>query len=123
MDRHEGVRASRVPYFALGRIAMVANPDMGVNIFKPVIANHVVAIAHHLELEHVLSLGKDKSLLLACGSVKCMIQLITILVDDLIRDVGQRYGSPLRTIALQEAVNDFGSHPHKKLNNFWRPNV
>ncbi len=68
------MRAARMPDLALGRIAMVADPDMGVQVFESVIANHVITVTDHLEHDHVLAVGEDEGPFLAGRGVKRMVK-------------------------------------------------
>ena len=63
---------------------MVADPNVSVIILELVVADHVIAIAHHLKDEHVLSLRQHEGSLLAGRSVKGMIQVVAILVNNLV---------------------------------------
>ena len=49
----ERVSATGMPHLTFRRIAMVPDPDMGTQVFQPVIAHDIIAIANHLEDEHV----------------------------------------------------------------------
>src|SRR5208282_1886171 len=123
MQCYEWMCTTRVPYFALGRITMVADPDVSMKILKPVVANHVVAIAHHLKHQHIFSVGEDKSSFFARGSVIRVIQAIAVLVDNLVRDARPRQRCGSQPSAVEEALDGFRPHTHKILNDFWRPRV
>ncbi len=57
----EGMGAARVPDSPLGWITVVADPDMRVNIFELVVADHIIAICNHLQHHHVFAMGKHES--------------------------------------------------------------
>ena len=83
------MRPARVPDPALGRIAVMADPDVSPDVFQLVGANHVVAVGDHLQDQQVLAVGEDEGSRFAGGRVKGPVETIAILEDDLILHVDQ----------------------------------
>ena len=80
----KGMRAAGMPHAPFGWVAVVANPDMRVRVFKLIILNHFVAIADHLQHQQILTVRKHKGFLLILEGVERSIQAVAILVDILI---------------------------------------
>ena len=62
----------------------VMTPQDSLEVLELVVADHVVAVAHHLEDRHVLAVGEDEGALVAGGPVKGLVQTETVLVNELI---------------------------------------
>ena len=58
---NEWVGTAGMPDFPFRRIAMMPDPNVGVEIFQPVIANHIIAVADHLEHEQVFPVRQHES--------------------------------------------------------------
>ncbi len=67
VETDEGTRAAGVPDPPPGRVAVVPDPDVRVQVLEPVMADHVVAVADHLEHRRVLPVREHERPLLAGG--------------------------------------------------------
>ena len=65
----EGMSPSRVPDPALGRITLVADPDVGGHLLDPIIPDHVLGVTDDLEDDQVAGVGEDEGVLFPQGSV------------------------------------------------------
>jgi len=59
------VRAARMPDSALRRVAVVADPDVSLEIFQPVILYNIISIPDQFENDQVLAVRNDECFLLA----------------------------------------------------------
>src|SRR5207245_8572413 len=59
------VRAARMPDSALRRVSVVADPDVSLEIFQPVILYNIISVADQFENDQVLSVGYNECFLLA----------------------------------------------------------
>src|SRR6266702_2744979 len=59
------VRAARMPDSALRRVAVVADPDVSLEIFQPVILYNIISIPDQFENDQVLAVRKDECFLLS----------------------------------------------------------
>ncbi len=66
----EGVGAARMPDAALGGIALVGDPDVGLEVHQLVVLGDLLGIAHDLQDHHVPAVGQDKGPLLAQRGVE-----------------------------------------------------
>ena len=80
----EGVRAGGVPDAALGRIALMGDPDVSREVVHPIVLHHLFGIADDLEDQQVSGVREDERLLLAQGRVEALVQLEAVLVDELV---------------------------------------
>ena len=65
VQSYKRVRAAGMPDPALRRIAVVANPDVSLEIFQPVILYNIISIADQFENDQVLAVRDNECLLLA----------------------------------------------------------
>ena len=65
-------------------ISLVGDPDVGLEIFEPVILRGLLGIPDDLQDHHVPAVREDERPLLAEGGVKTPVQLETVLEDELV---------------------------------------
>ncbi len=111
VEAYEWMSAAGMPHTALGRVALMGNPDMGVEVLKPIILGHLLGVTDNLQDHHVPAMRENKGLLVAQGAVKGEIQLIGILIDAFFfRFIfGERFKFPL----LLECCQGFRSDADK----------
>src|SRR2546428_10316047 len=59
------VCTARMPDPALRRIAVVADPNVSLEVFQPVVFYNVISVADEFENDQVLAVGNDECFLLA----------------------------------------------------------
>ena len=80
----ERVGPARMPDAALGRIALMGDPDVGLEFFQLVIAGDQLGIAHDLQNHHVLAVGHDKGFFVAQRGIKPGVELERILAHEFV---------------------------------------
>ena len=80
----ERVRAAGVPHAALGGIALVGDPDVGLEIQQLVVVGHLLRVADDLQDHHIAALGEDKGPFLAQGGIISLVELVAVLGDELV---------------------------------------
>ncbi len=86
----EGMGAARMPDPALGRVALMRDPDAGRDVLQPVVLHHLLGVAHDLEHDQVPPVAEHEGPLLAQTGVEGRVQLEGVLVDELILDRARR---------------------------------
>src|SRR6266566_2171381 len=84
VQSYKRVRAARMPDPALRRIAVVADPDVRLEIFQPVILYDIISVADQFENDQVLSVRDDECFLLAQRRVILEVEPVAVLVDELV---------------------------------------
>ena len=84
VEGREGVGAAGVPDPAPGGIALVGDPDVGLEVQQLVIVSGFLGVAHDLQDQHVAALGHDEGLLFAQGGVIGLVQLVAVLGHKLV---------------------------------------
>ena len=92
VERAEGMAAARMPDAAAGRIALMGQPGMGLEIIQLVIADDVLRIADDFQDHHVPAMGHDKGLFLAQRGVIMRVDLEAVLIDELILGIAPVQG-------------------------------
>src|SRR5205809_3311866 len=81
------VRAARMPDSTLRWIAVVADPDVSLEIFQSVIFYNIISVADQFENNQVLAVGNDECFLLAERRVVLMVETVGVLVDELVLEL------------------------------------
>src|SRR5207253_6663840 len=81
------VCTARMPDTALRRIAVVANPDVSLEIFQPVIFHNIISIADQFENNQVLTVRDNECFLLAQRRVVLEVEPVAVLVDELVLEL------------------------------------
>src|SRR5439155_11299867 len=81
------VRAARMPDPAFRRIAVVANPDISLEIFQPVILYNIISIADQFENNQVLAVRDNECFLLAQRRVVLEVETVAVLVNELVLEL------------------------------------
>src|SRR5437667_3129903 len=81
------VCAARMPDPALRRIAVVANPDVSLEILQPVIFYNIISVADQFENDKVLAVRDNECFLLAQRSVVLEVEPVAVLVDELVLEL------------------------------------
>src|SRR5438309_7004892 len=81
------VRAARVPDSAFRGIAVVANPDMCLEILQPVILYNIISIPDQFENDQVLAVRDNECFLLAQRRVVLEVETVAVLVDELVLEL------------------------------------
>src|SRR5207245_3047152 len=81
------VRAARMPDSALRRVAVVANPDVSLEIFQPVVLYNIISIPDQFENDQVLAVRDDECFLLAQRRVVLEVEPVTVLIDELVLEL------------------------------------
>src|SRR6266576_3631772 len=84
VQSYKRVRAARVPDPALRRIAVVANPDVSLEILQPVILYNIISISDQFENDQVLAVRDNECFLLAQRRVVLMVEPVAVLVNELV---------------------------------------
>src|SRR3989442_10112517 len=74
------VRAARMPDTPLRRIAVVANPDVSLEIFQPVILYNIISVADQFENNQDLTVRDNECFLLAQRRVVLEVETVGVLV-------------------------------------------
>src|SRR2546425_1488321 len=84
MQSDERVRSPGMPDPALRRIAVVADPDVSLEIFQPVILYNIISIPDQFENNQVLTVRDNECFLLAQRRVVLEVEPVAVLVDELV---------------------------------------
>src|SRR6267143_5161039 len=87
VQSYKRVCAARMPDPALRRIAVVADPDVSLEIFQPVVLYNVISIADEFENDQVLAVGDNECFLLAQRRVVLEVEPVAVLVDELVLEL------------------------------------
>src|SRR2546428_8482839 len=87
VQSYKRVRAARMPDPALRRIAVVANPDVSLEILQPVILYNVISVADQFENNQVLTVRDNERFLLAQRRVVLEVEPVAVLVDELVLEL------------------------------------
>src|SRR6266566_6093234 len=87
VQSYKRVGAARMPDTALRRIAVVADPDMSLEILEPVILYNIISITDQFENDQVLAVGDDECFLLAQRRVVLEVEPVAVLVDELVLEL------------------------------------
>ena len=80
----ERVRAARVPHAALGGIALVGDPDVGLEILELVVLHVLLGVAHQLEDQQVSRVREHEGALLAQRGVEGVVEPVGVAPDELV---------------------------------------
>ena len=84
VEPHKGMGSARVPDPALGGIALVGDPDVGLKLLEHVEPDHLLGVAHDLEDHHVLAVGEHKGPLGRARLVEGLVEVKGVLKDELV---------------------------------------
>src|SRR5437879_7601178 len=84
VQSYKRVRAARMPDPALRRIAVVADPDLSLEILQPVILYNIISVADQFENNQVLAVRDNECFLLAQRRVVLEVEPVAVLVDELV---------------------------------------
>src|SRR5207253_8677831 len=87
VQSYKRVRAARMPDPALRRIAVVADPDVSLEILQPVIFYNIISIPDQFENNQVLAVRNDECFLLAQRRVVLEVEPVAVLVDELVLEL------------------------------------
>src|SRR5439155_16549693 len=76
-----------MPDTPLRRVAVVADPDVSLEIFQPVIFYNIISVANQFENDQVLAVRNDECFLLAQRRVVLMVEPVAVLVDELVLEL------------------------------------
>src|SRR5713101_708677 len=76
-----------MPDTALRRIAVVANPDVSLEIFQPVILYNIISVADQFESNQVPAVRDNECFLLAERRVVLEVETVAVLVDELVLEL------------------------------------
>src|SRR5438093_1794208 len=81
------VRASGMPDPAFRGIAVVADPNVSLEIFQPVILYNIIPVADQFENDQVLAVRNNECFLLAQRRVVLEVETVAVLVDELVLEL------------------------------------
>src|SRR2546422_4789535 len=81
------VRASGMPDTALRRVSVVAEPDVSLEIFQPVVFYNIISVADQFENDQVLAVRDNQCFLLAQRRVVLEVEPVAVLVDELVLEL------------------------------------
>ena len=113
VQRRKGVGAAGVPHPAPGGVALVGDPDVGLEIQEIVVEGGFFGVAHDLEDHEVAPLGEHKGLFLPQGGIISLVQLVAVLGDELVFHLAP--GDMIELVLLDEMLEHLGLHPHEVL--------
>src|SRR5437667_12005445 len=76
-----------MPDPALRRIAVVANPDVSLEILQPVILYNIISITDQFENNQVLAVRNNECFLLAQRRVVLEVEPVAVLIDELVLEL------------------------------------
>lgn len=117
---NEGVGTAGVPDAPFGGVAVVADPDVGIDIFELVVADDVIGVAYHFDDEEVAAVGEDKGTGVAGGSVELFIELEGVLEDDLVFDLTT---ADVKIVLGLKSVERFLFDTDEILIHFWGTDI
>src|SRR5439155_27134787 len=109
---------ARMPDPAFRRIAVVANPDVSLEIFQPVILYNIISIPDQFEYNQVLSVRDNECFLLAQRRVVVEVESVAVLVDELVLELAAHM--PTKMVLPTEILQNLWLDPYKVSVNFWR---
>src|SRR5438876_8826413 len=87
VQSYKRVRASRMPDPAFRGIAVVANPDVSLEILQPVVLYNIISVADQFENNQVLTVRNNECFLLAQRRVVLEVEPVAVLVDELVLEL------------------------------------
>src|SRR3989441_2757155 len=87
VQSYKRVRTARMPDTALRRIPVVADPDVSLEIFQPVILYNIISITDQFENDQVLAVRDDECFLLAERRVVLEVEPVAVLVDEFVLEL------------------------------------
>src|SRR6266571_4819977 len=87
VQSYKRVGAAGMPDPALRRIAVVANPDVSLEILQPVVLYNIISIPDQFENNQVLTVGNNERFLLAQRRVVLEVEPVAVLVDELVLEL------------------------------------
>src|SRR5439155_11014309 len=87
VQSYKRVRAARMPDPALRWISVVADPDVSLEIFQPVILYNIISIPDQFENDQVLAVRDNECFLLAERRVVLEVEPVAVLVDELVLEL------------------------------------
>src|SRR3989442_15138553 len=76
-----------MPDSAFRGIAVVADPDVSLEIFQPVVPYNIISVADQFENDQVLAVRDDECFLLAQRRVVLEVEPVAVLVDELVLEL------------------------------------
>src|SRR5438876_11932671 len=73
-----------MPDPALGRVSVVANPYVSLEVLQPVILYNIISISDQFENDQVLAVRDNECFLLAERRVVLEVEPVAVLVDELV---------------------------------------
>jgi hypothetical protein len=102
------VRAAGVPHAALGGIALVRDPGVGLEILKLVVLDVLLGESHQFEDQQVAPVRENEGALLAERGVEGVVEKVGVPPDELILQLARR--KPLELRRLREGGQHVGLH-------------
>src|SRR6266516_447712 len=87
VQSYKRVGAAGMPDTALRRIAVVADPDVSLEILQPVVLYNIISIADQFENDQVLAVRDNECFLLAQRCVVLEVEPVAVLVDELVLEL------------------------------------
>src|SRR5437660_7910557 len=87
VQSYKRVCAARMPDPALRRIAVVADPDVSLEILQPVVLYNIISVADQFENDQVLAVGDNECFLLAQRRVVLEVEPVAVLVDEFVLEL------------------------------------
>src|SRR5437667_12013056 len=81
------VCSAGMPDSALGRVSVVADPDVSLEIFQPVVLYNIISIPDQFENNQVLTVRDNERFLLAQRRVVLEVEPVAVLVDELVLEL------------------------------------
>src|SRR5215831_4341698 len=110
-----------MPDFPFSRIAMMPDPNVGAEVLQAVVANHIIAVADHLEHEQVFPVRQHESSFVASRGIEHTIEPVRVLVDNFVLDGHPLFSS--NPVLLPEKCKLIRTHPDKVAPDIWRSNL
>src|SRR2546428_4817109 len=76
-----------MPDPTLGRVSVVANPYVSLEIFQPVVLYNIISVADQFENDQVLAVRDNECFLFAQRRVVLEVEPVAVLVDELVLEL------------------------------------
>src|SRR5207244_11507815 len=81
------VGTAGMPDPTLGRVSVVANPDVSLEVFQPIIFYNIIPAADEFENDQVLAVRDNECFLLAQRRVVLEVETVAVVVDELVLEL------------------------------------
>jgi hypothetical protein len=85
-----------MPHPPLGRVSLVSNPNVGLQVFETVIMNHMFSIPHNLENEHVTAMREHEAPFFPERTIEFFIYAKGVPKNELICSIGGPIFGPVQ---------------------------